>query len=73
MVGWWCGVGVENVITMNALFRRIDGMEGGGGVMVWSGISYHHRTAFLVVPCFIAVTASMVLPWSMHLTSSTDE
>ena len=28
MVGCRCGVGVENVITLTALSRRLDGVEG---------------------------------------------
>ena len=46
MVGSGCGVGVENVITMAALSRRVDVV--GGSVMVWDGISYHHQTALRV-------------------------
>ena len=33
MVGCGCGIGMENVITMTALSRRIDGMEW----MLWCG------------------------------------
>ena len=33
MVGCGCGLGVDNVITMNALFRLIDGVK----AVLWCG------------------------------------
>ena len=46
VVGCGGGVGVEYVVTVTALFRRIDG--GGESVLVWGGFSYHNRTAHQV-------------------------